>query len=200
MDTDALIINEDEENMSSQKTTGKPNGLYAVSMMLRNNPELPDALRDIIPYFSPSVRPKIAQLAAMSELMVRVTDISAFSVNTTEESPPVAQLYGTMKKYIPMNKRQNIDSIMGFVDNIKVKMKPKPASNGIESLIDMLTRLNEMKKLAASAGAVKKIASTINNSSKSGTSDTESMISAISSLMGEDKMRQIGSMLEKLMG
>lgn len=199
MDTDALTIHEDE-NISSQKTTSKPSGLTAVSMMLKNNPELPDALRDIIPYFSPSVRPRIAQLAAMSDFMVRITDASAFSVNTAEERPPVSQLYGTMKKYIPMNKRQNIDSIMGFVDNIRIKMKPKPVSNGIESLIDMLTRLNEMKKLAASAGAVQKIASTINNSSKSAASDTESMISAISKLMGEDKMRQIGSMLEKLIG
>ena len=99
-----------------------------------------------------------------------------------------------------MDKRQNIDGIMSVVSNIKTKMQPKPAANGLENIINLLTGLNEANKLAASAGAIKKIAGTIKNPGSKDGMNPDSMISVINSIMGDDKMKQISSMLGKLFG
>ena len=205
MDTDALIICDEEnkirENEIEESKTGKgPNMIVKLSDMLKNNPEIPDALRDLTPYFSPGMRPKIAQIAAFGDFMMRMSDTSSFTVSATEEPRDISGIYGTLKKYIPMNKRQNIDTVMGFVDNIKIKMNPKPAANGLENIINMLTRLNELNKIAASVGAAEKIATAISSPDKKDSMDTDGMVSLINSLMGGDKMKQIGSMLDKILG
>ena len=203
MDTDALTIYDEENNVSESDESKKNTSgsrLPALSVMLKNNPEIPDALRDLMPYFSPGMRPKIAQMAALSDFVSRMSDTATFSVSTTEEKLPLSQIYGTVKKYIPMDKRQNIDGIMSVVSNIKTKMQPKPAANGLENIINLLTGLNEANKLAASAGAIKKIAGTIKNPGSKDGMNPDSMISVINSIMDDDKMKQISSMLGKLFG
>lgn len=209
MDTDALIIddennvNENEEiskEVSAEKTNavGRP-AMFSVSKlqtMLKNNPEIPDALRDMAPYFSNEMRHRIVQIAAVGDFMLRMSD--DFSVMSSDSSPaPIDGLYSTMKKYIPMNKRQSIDGIMGMIQNIKTKMQPKPAANSLENMINSLTRLNEMKKLVSGASTIKKLA---DGMSKKDGNDLEGVMSLMNNIMGEDKMQKINSMLGQIIG
>lgn len=202
MDTDALIICNEEDESSLSETKKDPNNAFkGLRSILTDNPEIPDALRDLAPYFSADMRRKVVQMAAFGDFMIKMSDTSAFAVSSAPQEPvDPGRIYSTVKKYIPMNKRQNIDGIMELVDNIKIKMLPKPASNGLENIINTLTRINEMNKMAASAGAVKQIASAMKDPEKKNEMDMDGVVSLIGNIMGEDKMQQISSMLGKMLG
>ncbi len=192
MDTDALVIN-DENNVYTKARTNQARNL---SVMLRENPELPDAMRDMASFFSGEMRNTLVKMAAVGEFLIKMTANRELHVMQAERMP-MSDIYPVMKKYIPLNKRQSIDGIMGMMDNIKSKMKAKPASNGLESMINTLSRINELNKLKTSAGAVRQIASTLQENRMNGSAPTfDNLLDMVSSIVGEDRVK---GALEKLM-
>ncbi len=187
MDTEALII--DDEAL--QHENNQVRQIRNLGAILRNNPEIPDAMRDMAPYFSRDMRIRLIKMAAVGDFLIKMTssaEVEAFSGN---ERLPINGMYSTMKKYIPMNKRQSIDGIMGLVDNVKTKMQVKPASNGIENVINTLSRINEINKFRTSAGAVKQIADTLSESRNGKAPTLDSMLDMIGGIVGEEKMSNL---------
>ncbi len=197
MDTDALIIDDDNLIRDNPPNLKVGDIVKRVHNMLKNNPEIPDALRDMAPYFSNDMRQKIIKIAACGDFLIRLDD--SRDVNTLEAREPINGFYSTMKKYIPMNKRQSIDGIMSVIQNVKIKMQPKPAANNIENMINTLTKLNEMNKIMSGASTIKKLTDTIGSTNvNKGTQNMDGLMSLINNFVGDDKMNQISGMLGKL--
>ena len=84
MDTDALIICNEENESSLSKTKKEQNNAFkGLRSILTDNPEIPDALRDLAPYFSADMRRKVVQMAALGDFMIKMSDTSAFAVSSS---------------------------------------------------------------------------------------------------------------------
>lgn len=187
MNTDGLVIYDKNEN------TDVPHSLRT---MLVQNPEIPDMMRDAAPYFSQGLRQMIIKMASLGELVIKMSDGGGdFSVNGDDKAKPgIKDFYVTMKKYIPMNKRNNIDVLINMIEGISTRLKQKPASNGLENIINSLSRINELNKIMSSAGNIKRLTGTLK--AVQGTNgDMSGIMNAIGSVLGNENMQKIGNML-----
>ncbi len=188
MDTTQLSVNE---------THRRQNSVNMLSSMLLSNPELPDVMRDAAPYFSRSMGEKILRMASIGDAMLKLSDRDFSAADVLGDKRGMKDFYTTMKKYIPMNKRQSIDAFMVLLTNMQSKIKPKSASNTLENAINQLTRLNEVNKMMGSMGNMKKLADAMANKNSSGMT-VENLMDVVGGLLGKDKMGKIGDLLDSL--
>lgn len=187
MDTNELAVYERSENK---------NLLAAIGTLFMNNPEIPDMMRDAAPYFSKDTRQKMVKMASIGEFIIKMADNgNDFYANGEQNSNiDVKDFYTTMKKYIPINKRKNIDLMMNMMDDISSKIKQKPASNGLESVINSLSRINEFGKLLSSVGNIKRLSGMVKNIQEEN-GNISGVVEAISSLLSKDNMQKLDNML-----
>lgn len=187
MDTNELAVYERSENK---------NLLAAIGTLFMNNPEIPDMMRDAAPYFSKDTRQKMVKMASIGEFIIKMADNgNDFYANGEQNSNiDVKDFYTTMKKYIPINKRKNIDLMMNMMDDISSKIKQKLASNGLESVINSLSRINEFGKLLSSVGNIKRLSGMVKNIQEEN-GNISGVVEAISSLLSKDNMQKLDNML-----
>lgn len=187
MDTNELSVYERRKNKTLPEVIGA---------MFMNNPEIPDMMRDAAPYFSNDTRQKMVKMASIGEFIIKMADNgNDFYANGEQNSKiDVKNFYTSMKKYIPINRRKNIDLMMNVLENISSKMKQKPASNGLESVINSLSRVNELSKIVSSAGNIKSLSGMLKNRQKEN-GDISSVVETISSILGKDNMQKLDNML-----
>lgn len=187
MDTNELSVYEHSENKTP---------LAAIGAMFMNNPEIPDMMRDAAPYFSKDTRQKMVKIASIGEFIIKMADDgNDFYANGEQNSKiDVKDFYTAMKKYIPINRRKNIDLMMNMMENISSKMKPKSASNGLENVINSLSRINELGKIVSSAGNIKRLSEMLKNV-QSEKGDIPGVVETIGSLLGKENMQKLDNML-----
>lgn len=187
MDTNELTVYE-------QGTHKTP--LSMLGTVFMNNPEIPDMMRDAAPYFSKETRQKIVKMASVGEFIIKMADNGNDFYASGDQSPEidVKNFYMTMKKYIPMNKRKNIDLMMNVMENISSKMRSKPAANGLENVINSLSKINELGKIMSSAGNIKRLSDALKNT-QGETGNTSGVMDAIGALLGKENMQKIDNML-----
>lgn len=187
MDTNELSVYERRKNKTLPE---------AIGAMFMNNPEIPDMMRDAAPYFSNDTRQKMVKMASIGEFIIKMADNgNDFYANGEQNSKiDVKNFYTSMKKYIPINRRKNIDLMMNMFENINSKMKPKPASNGLESVINSLSRVNELSKIVSSAGNIKRLGGMLKNMQNEN-GDISSVMETIGSILGKDNMQKLDNML-----
>lgn len=187
MDTNELSVYERRKNKTLPEVIGA---------MFMNNPEIPDMMRDAAPYFSNDTRQKMVKMASIGEFIIKMADNgNDFYANGEQNLKiDVKNFYTSMKKYIPINRRKNIDLMMNVLENISSKMKQKPASNGLESVINSLSRVNELSKIVSSAGNIKRLSGMLKNRQKEN-GDISSVVETISSILGKDNMQKLDNML-----
>lgn len=187
MDTNELSVYERRKNKTLPEVIGA---------MFMNNPEIPDMMRDAAPYFSNDTRQKMVKMASIGEFIIKMADNgNDFYANGEQNSKiDVKNFYTSMKKYIPINRRKNIDLMMNMFENINSKMKPKPASNGLESVINSLSRVNELSKIVSSAGNIKRLGVMLKNMQNE-KGDISSVVETIGSILGKDNMQKLDNML-----
>lgn len=187
MDTNELSVYERRKNKTLPEVIGA---------MFMNNPEIPDMMRDAAPYFSNDTRQKMVKMASIGEFIIKMADNgNDFYANGEQNSKiDVKNFYTSMKKYIPINRRKNIDLMMNMFENINSKMKPKPASNGLESVINSLSRVNELSKIVSSAGNIKRLGVMLKNMQNE-KGDISSVVETIGSILGKDNMQKLDNIL-----
>lgn len=190
MNTDGLVVYEKDEYKDP---------IFSLSAMLVQNPEIPDMMRDAAPYFSKNIRQKIIKMASVGEFIIKMSEgRSDFSANGEDDhNSDMKDFYATMKKYIPMNKRNSIDVFINMIENISTKLKQKPASNGLENVINSLSRINELNKIMASAGNIKRLTGTL-KAVQEGNTDMSGIMDAIGMILGKEKMQKLDNMLSTL--
>lgn len=203
MDTNALVINnknEQEKESSSSAPLRHLPQIRQLASKLISNPEFPDVLRDAAPYFSPPMRKTVVKLAAMGQFMNNVSS-SDFEASSTEPRP-MSEAFNTLKKYVPMDKRTGIENMMELVHGIRAKFAPREASTPLEGIIDKLTRINELNKIASSARTMKSLANVVSqikdsreNTSDGGGLNPETLVQLIGGMLGHDKAAQLKDML-----
>lgn len=204
MDTNALVINNNENELEKEHSGAAPlrhlPQIRQLAAKLLSNPEFPDVLRDAAPYFSPPMRKTVVKLAAMGQFMNNVST-PAFEASSTEPRP-MSEAFNTLKKYVPMDKRTGIENMLELVHGIRAKFAPRETSTPLEGVIDKLTRINELNKIASSARTMKSLAGVMsqikNNRETSGEGNKinpESMFQLIGSMLGSDKAAQLKDML-----
>lgn len=186
MDTNELTVYERSENK---------NLLSLIGTLFMNNPEIPDMMRDAAPYFSKDARQKMVKIASIGEFIIKMADSdNDFYVNAESDSKfDIKNFYSAMKKYIPMNRRRSIDLMMNVMENISSEMKQKPASNGLENVINSLSRINELGKIVSSAGNIRRLSGMLKNVNIEN-GDLSGIIEAIGSVLGKDNTRKSDNM------
>ncbi len=162
---------------------------------LINNPELPDMMRDVAPYFSPASRQRINGMAYLGEFLHKMSDNSSAAAFSTEDAPShnMKDFYSAIKKYIPMNKRQSIDLLLGTMDGVRQRMQPRQASNGLEGVINTLSRVNELSKMMSSMGNIRRLAEAVQHSEQP--PSPNGMMEAIGSMLSDENKSKLRDLL-----
>ena len=199
MDTDALTLDRNEQTEMSLRTASASAPLRELALRMLSHPEFPDVLRDAAPFFSPTARKNVVKLAAVGEFLSRVND--AVPADGTEEAVrPMAEAFHTLKKYMPMDKRMGLDGMMSMMQGLRQKFTPKKASTPLESMIDRLTRLNELQKLSASAKTMRSMSDLFSQAKEEAPAEAPAMdpqvlLGLIGGMLGQDKAAQLKNML-----
>lgn len=186
-------MNTNELNIQSINPTKK---LNEISAMLASNPELPDMARDAAPYFSPTARQMLLKIAALGEFALKTREVTD-SIEANASNNPTSDFYSAMKKYIPMNKRNSIDMIIGLMNGMKSSFKPKSASNGLESIINTLSSIDKVSKMMNATGDIKRLSSILSQQGESNSS-LGGMVDMVKGLIGNNSPNGLEGLLSAL--
>ena len=186
-------MNTNELNIQSFNPAKKLND---ISAMLANNPELPDMARDAAPYFSPAARQTILKIAALGEFALKTREV-ADSFEASANNTNMNEFYSTMKKYVPMNKRNSIDMIMNLMNGMRSSFKPKSASNGLEGIINTLSGIDKISKMISATGDIKRL-SGILSEQRSNNSSLDGMVGMVKGLIGNNSVGGLEGLLSAL--
>ncbi len=187
-------MDETTELLPAEETHQRTKSRLNIVSFLRENPDFPDMLRDFAPFVSETRQKSFLRAASLADAINSVDPARIRFYQMSENSPSDA--FSVIKKYLPEDKKENIDNIMSFAENMRTRVITPKATNKIERMINSLTRLNEFSKLAGGARMIKEL-SKVSKTATDNPPDIASLMQLIGIIAGKDKVNRLQDMLSE---
>ncbi|MBE5816505.1 MAG: hypothetical protein E7315_02125 [Clostridiales bacterium] len=146
------------------------------------NPELSDMLHDIAQYMPQARAANIERASTLLDFISKINSPAQVTIARKENATPI-EIYSSLKRYIPLPMRQTVDMLMTSASSVKGLKRSNKSDDPLDSIINTLSTMRNLKKGLGMAGAAAEIISDMSSVKNDAGENPKANMPDISKLM-----------------